>query len=128
MNQNNSFEEKREHVRFDRNIPVKISGGDFDLVTETRNLSRSGAYCRVNKYIEPMTKLRIYLLLPFKKNDKIVTKKISCSGVIVRTESDPGNDHFNVAIYFNDVKNRDADYMAEYVNSLLEDDASTNEG
>jgi len=112
--------ERRQHPRIDGSIPLKISSGDFDIVTETQNLSRTGVYCRVIQYVEPMTKLKIHLLLPFRRNEKITTKKVSCSGVIVRTEAIPGEDSFNVAIYFNDIQDRCADSIAEYVGQLME--------
>ena len=92
---------------------------EFDVVTETRNLSCNGAYCRVNKYFEPMTKLAIHLLLPLKKGQKIMTKKISCQGVVVRVESQPGNDYFNIAVYFNEIDKKDARCISEYVGSVL---------
>ena len=119
MNQQGHFQERRRYPRISRNIPVKICSDDFDLVTETKNLSRTGTYCRVNKYIEPMTKLKVQLLLQHKRSARVVTKKISCQGVVVRTESVPGGDYYNVAIYFNEIQNRDADYITDYVNMAL---------
>lgn len=115
----NSPEEKRKHPRLEKNIPLKLSYDDSDIVTETHNLSRSGAYCQVDKYIEPMTKLKIHLLLPFNKNGKVLTKKVSCHGIVVRTESAKGRDTFNVAIYFNDIQTREADYITDYINNVL---------
>ena len=119
MSQKGHPKERRSHPRTEGNIPVKISSTEFDIVTETKNLSRTGAYCRINKYIEPMTKLSLHLLLPFKRNNRIITKKVSCKGVIVRTESFPGNEDFCIAIYFNDIQNKDADCIAEYVSTTL---------
>jgi len=119
VSQDKPIQERRNSPRFEGNIPVKISSSEFDVVTETKNLSRTGAYCRVNKYIEPMTKLRLHLLIPFKRSNKIVTKKVSCGGVIVRTESIPGNSYYNIAIYFNDIQNKDGDYISEYVSCML---------
>lgn len=119
MNKKHASPERRGDPRFFGNIPLKISSDDFDLVTETKNLSRSGAYCRVSQYIEPMTKLKIQLLLPLKRNDKTVTKKISCGAVIVRTESEPVNGAYNVAIFFNDIQARDVEVLTEYVNSMI---------
>ena len=119
MIQRFSSSERRQHPRVDKNVPLKISTDDAELVTETKNISRSGAYCRVNKYIEPMTKLKIHLLLPFKKGSKTTTKKITCQGVVVRAEPLPGNKEFNAAIYFNDLTSRDADCIAEYINTVL---------
>ncbi|MFH1360531.1 MAG: PilZ domain-containing protein [Candidatus Omnitrophota bacterium] len=111
--------ERRKHPRLKNNIPVKICSDDFDMVTETRNLSCAGAYCRVNKYLEPMTKLKIHLLLPFKRRNKDVPKKISCQGVIVRVESEPGDDYFQVAIYFSEMEQKDRKMIADYVDSTL---------
>ena len=114
-----SASERRQHPRVEKNIPLKISTADVDLVTETKNLSRSGVYCRINKYIEPMTKLKIYLLLPVKRGSKITTKKITCHGVIVRTERINENQDYSVAIYFNDLPGRDADCITDYIKNFL---------
>ena len=67
-----------------------------------------------------MSKLKIHLLLPFKRKDKIVTKKITCEGIVVRTEPIPDENYFNVAIFFNDIKLRDAENIADYINNVLE--------
>ncbi|MCK5581674.1 MAG: PilZ domain-containing protein [Candidatus Omnitrophica bacterium] len=123
MDKSKPVHERRKTTRLAGNIPLKIYSDDFDLVTETKNLSRSGVYCRVNKYIEPMTRLKIHLLLPLKKTGKIVTKKISCGGVVVRAESIPGEDSFNIAIYFNDILMRDAESLAGYVSDSLDKEA-----
>jgi len=115
------FNDNRRHdPRVDNNIPIKIFQEDGDLVTETGNISRSGAYCKVSKYIAPMTKLRVNLLIPFRKNDKITTKKVSCEGVVVRTDAIPGKDQYNIAIFFQDITQRDADCIADYVSIHLE--------
>jgi hypothetical protein len=112
--------ERRIYPRLEKNIPLKISQDEGDIVTETANISRSGAYCRVNKYIPPMTKLKIYLLLPIRKNGKNTTKKITCQGVVVRTEPVQGKEYCNIAIFFNEIAQRDAESIADFVNSYLE--------
>ena len=114
-----SANDRRQHPRVEKNIPLKISTSDVDLVTETKNLSRSGVYCRINKYIEPMTKLKIHLLLPIKRGNKTTTKKITCQGVIVRTETISQNSEYSVAIYFNDLPARDADTITDYISTFL---------
>ena len=110
------FRERRKHPRSEGNIPVKICSDEFDLVTETKNLSRSGVYCRVNRSIDLMTKLKMQLLLSFKKKQKTVTKKISCEGVVVRVDPGSEEEGYNIAIYFQEIKPKDADWIAEYVN------------
>ena len=114
-----SSPERRRHPRLEHNIPVKLSSADVEIVTETKNLSSSGVHCRVNKFIEPMTKLKIHLLLPLKKHNKITTKKISCQGVVVRSEAAAGDHDFNVAIYFTDLQQKDINCLNEYISSLL---------
>ena len=111
--------ERRKHPRLDNNVPVKIRCDDFDVVTQTRNLSCSGAYCQVNKFIEPMTKLKIHLLLPLKKSDKVITQKITCEGVVVRTESQPGDSSFNIAIFFSEMAVKDRKCLAGYIETTL---------
>ena len=111
--------ERRKHPRLQKNIPLKLRSDTFDVVTETKNLSCVGAYCRVNKYFEPMTKLEIHLLLPLKKNDKTVVQKVSCHGVVVRVESQPGHDYFHIAIFFNDIAKKDTKIIADYIKSSL---------
>ena len=123
----NSGHERRRHPRLENNVPLKIRSDDFDIITETKNLSSSGVYCRVNKYLEPMTKLKILLLLPTKKgHKKETTKKISCQGVIVRTESIPGDEYFNIAIYFNDILQKDINCLNDYINANLKNADTAN--
>ena len=111
--------ERRRHLRLKHTVPIKISSHDVDIVTETVDLSCSGTFCRVNKYIAPMTKLKLNLLLPVRKNNKIVTKRIHCDGVVVRTESASDGDYFHTAIFFNDIASRDSQAINEFVESML---------
>ena len=114
-----SIDERRKNPRLDNNIPVKICQEGGDLVTETKNVSRSGAYCRVNQYIEPMTKLKIHLLLSFPKSGKSVTKKISCEGVVVRSEPASDDGKYHIAVFFSDISKRDAECITDYVDTYF---------
>ena len=111
--------EKQRQPRVDNNIPLKIAVMGTDLVTETRNISASGVYCRVNVFLEPMMKLRITLLLPLKKEDRVLSTKIICGGVVVRTENIIEGDGFNTAIFFNDIHPRDSRLLADFVAAVL---------
>ena len=112
--------ERRKNPRVDHIIPLRISSDDVEIVTETENLSCSGVYCRSNKFIEPMTKLKIHLLLPFKKNKRTTTKKISCQGIVVRCETVPNAEHFNIAIFFNDISPKDIQTISDFVEIMIE--------
>ncbi len=112
-------QEKRRHLRVDYKIPVKISGDHGDVLTETKNLSCSGAFCRMSKRLEPMTRLKILLLLPLRKSDKVTTKKITCQGVVVRTQA-AGEENYDTAIFFSDIAPKDSRTINEFVESLME--------
>lgn len=113
--------EKRKDQRIEKNIPVKICQETGDIVTETSNISRSGAYCQVNRYIEPMTKMNIHLLLPMRKNGKNEARKFTCEGVVVRSEQASKEKCFNIAIFFSNISQRNLKVISEYMNSHLEE-------
>jgi len=113
------MKEQRKSPRISRNLSVKFSDSEFDILTETTNISASGAYCPVTKPLDPMTKLSLVILLPLKKNKTV--KKISCTGVIVRCESSDDNSKYpyRVGIYFSDLKDKDRKTLSSYINTLL---------
>ena len=123
MNDQPSNSERRQHQRLENNVPVRLSLDDDDTVTETVNISRSGAYCRVNRYIEPMTKVKVNILLPLRKNGKNLTKKVHCAGVVVRIEETAKDEVYNIAVFFNEISARDAESISDYISSHLEQEA-----
>ena len=111
-------QERRNGQRALAHIPVRIAQEDGDIVTETLNISRSGAYCRVNKRVELMTKLKVQILLPSRKNQKR-SKTIHCQGVVVRAEPAAENGRFEIAVFFNEIAQRDAESINDYVGSCF---------
>lgn len=116
--------ERREDPRLDNNIPLKICGEDGDLVAETQNISRSGAYCHVDKNIDPMTKLKIHLLLMTPGEGKKEARKVSCEGVVVRCQPDLDGKGYQLAVFFSDITKRDAEYITDYVSAHLQHNES----
>ena len=112
--------ERRKNPRLENNIPVKICQEDGDFVAETQNISRSDAYCLVDKYVEPMTKLKIHLVLTTSAEGKKNARKISCEGVVVRSEPVTDGEGYHLAVFFNDITKRDAEYISDYVDALLQ--------
>jgi len=111
-------QEKRRHLRVEYKVPLKISGDHGDILTETKNLSCSGAFCRVSQRLEPMTKLKVHLLLPLRKSDKVRSKKITCQGVVVRTQATVVEDYYDTAIFFSDIAPKDSRTINEFVVSM----------
>jgi len=110
--------ERRLHPRINRELPLRIAADGYDFSTSTQNLSCTGAYCRVNKYIPPFTKIGIKMTLPLISNNKKEEFTVECKGVIVRTD-DADKEGFNFAIFFNEIKENQRKKITRYINQFL---------
>ena len=109
--------ERRQYPRFEQQIPLKIAANGYDFITTTQNISCVGTYCRVGKYIPPFTKLAVKLTLPLTV-DKDNNCNVECKGVVVRSE-DEITGGFNIAIFFNEIKENQRQKISQYINQLL---------
>ena len=111
--------ERRKHPRTENALPLKIFKKGLDVITETRNISCSGAYCRVSRPLPMMSKIGVTLLLPTYRKNKANSEKVKCNGVVVRSEpeiiEEADSACQNVAIFFTDLSNKDRKKIAEYV-------------
>ena len=67
-----------------------------------------------------MTRLKVYLLLPLRKSDKVRPKKIACQGVVVRTQAAAGEEYYDTAIFFSDIAPKDSRTINDFVESMME--------
>jgi hypothetical protein len=109
--------ERRLHPRLDHKLPVKIAANGYGFATTTENVSCVGAYCRINKYIPPFTRVMVRLTLPIATKTGNKTCNVACKGVIVRTEDEKNG--FNIAIFFNDIKDLQRKRISQYINQFL---------
>jgi len=118
------MEDRRRHPRIVTSLPLKLTDNEYDILTETKNISTSGVYCSVDKPIEPMTKLRIIILVPQKTSGQKTVKKINCQGIVVRKEYVKTNGHhaYHIGIFFNDLNERDRKTLANHLH--LENNSS----
>ena len=121
MQQNKQITEKRRHPRIKKNIPIKIKNDDFDIVTETKNISCNGAYCQIDRYLAPLTKIKTRILVPSKTKEK--HHCINCKGIVVRVERSENDleDLYNVAIYFENINKYSLRVDKKYLAGLLKD-------
>lgn len=117
------MKERRKYLRLDKNFSIKLKEStrkDFDITTETKNISANGAYCSVNQPIEPMTKMQLTLLLPIPGQKTKKIKRINCEGVVVRKEKNKEDKKFpyQVGIFFNNIDSLDRKFLQSYVNTL----------
>jgi len=110
--------EKRNYPRTKKVVKFKISREDSTIVAETIDLSCIGAYCRTNKHIPFMTKVKIIFPLSHGKNKKTV-KNVEFYGVVVRTDkvsSKPDkNDMYKIAIFFNEIEKSVKEKIAAFI-------------
>ncbi len=110
--------ERRRHARAAERIALAITDAGAALSTETKNLSASGVYCTLERFIAPMSKLQLEFELP--NGSRRV--KIRCTGVVVRVEPVIANvEHglYNVAIFFTELTERDRSAIARFVRRRL---------
>ncbi len=98
--------ERRLYPRFETKLPVKLAANGYDFSTTTENISCAGAYCHIDKYIPPFTKLAIKMC--------VNKTNIECGGVVVRTD-DEKNGGFNIAIFFNRINDIQKQKIANYL-------------
>lgn len=110
--------ERRLYPRIRQDFPLKIAANGYDFITTTRNISCVGAYCHIEKYIPPFTKIMIRLTLPITINRVSKNYAIECKGVVVRTE-DENEGGFNVAIFFNAIGSHERQKISQYISQLL---------
>ncbi|HEX9781023.1 MAG TPA: PilZ domain-containing protein [bacterium] len=110
--------ERRRAPRIDERVPLALAGEDAEFQTQTRNLSASGVYCRLNRFIPPMAKLAVTLSIP----DGAKARTVTCTGVVVRVEPSPtpdGRDQYEIAIFFSEITDRDRTAISRFVQQRL---------
>lgn len=104
-------DERRSFPRIDdENLTLKLNLGDFDTMTHTMNLSASGIYCKVDREIPLMSRVKLMLMLP--------AGKIEADGVVVRGHPviiDGETKHHDVAIFFENLSEKSRDIISEYI-------------
>lgn len=110
--------ERRKYQRLKNHIPLKLADPCIDIITETADISPSGAYCRVTRNLPLMSKMEVVLLIPAKDNQNI-TKKIKCQGIVVRAEpvilKDTDKAHYNIAIFFMNISKKNQHIIETYL-------------
>lgn len=110
--------ERRQYPRIEQRLPLKIAANGYDFATSTQNLSCIGAYCHIDKYIPPFTKVMVKLILPQAENKQNNNSSIECKGTVVRTE-DELKGGFNIAVFFNEIKEAQRKKISQYINQFI---------
>ena len=113
-----SSQERRRAPRVPERVPLAITDATAVVEAETKNLSASGVYCALERFIAPMTKLQLEFELP----QGVRPTRIQCSGVVVRVEpiiTRVDRARYNTAIFFTDLVERDRMAISQFVRHRL---------
>ena len=114
--------ERRRSPRVEGQLSLKLTAPKFGLATETKNVSARGVYCRVDRHIPFMTKLKVSLVVPIQQGSQTVSRTIHGEALVVRSESqlvkDGQEKHF-VALFFERMKPSDRLHLERYVQAAL---------
>jgi len=102
---------------------MEMKSGKEALAGRIRNISTSGAYCTVDKFIPLNTMLDVTLLIPESaRPDGEKVKRMKCHGLVVRNqpvEGDEANQRYGMALCFANIKKKDKVELRDYVSGTL---------
>ena len=110
--------ERRKHPRVSERVPLAISADGTEWQVEARNISNAGAYCTLERFIAPMTKLQLTCEL---RNGSQSTQ-IRCTGVVVRVEpvvATAQRGAYHIAIFFTEMSDRDRTALTRFIQQRL---------
>ena len=113
------FKEKRKAKRVDARLAITLSGGKEEAKGETLNVSTNGVYFQSPFFVEPLTKLRLELMIPQPDGRESSAK---CDGIVVRVEperEDPSVDKYNVAVFFTSIDKGSQKVLTKYIMSKI---------
>ena len=102
----------------DEGLSVKLNSGDFDTVTHTLDISASGIYCKIDREIPLMSRVRIKLMVPDPAKSDNSTRELDVDGVIVREHPviiDGVIKHYDAAIFFDNLSEKSREIIQDYI-------------
>lgn len=113
--------EKRKYARVkDEGVSLKVKADAIDIITKSLDISASGVYCKVEKELPLMSRIKVLLIVPVSKADDPEgpqTVKIETDGVVVREHPviiQGKIVHYDVAIFFDNISAKDRKTLLEY--------------
>jgi len=113
--------ERRKEQRVEANLAVTVTGGPSEAQGKALNISANGIYFESPYYLEPLTKVRLALVVPDADPRKKVLP-VTCDGVVVRVEPEERNPaiaQYRVAIFFTLVPENSRKTLDRYIRSRL---------
>ena len=124
-----THDDRRTHPRFGAEFAVQVADRDGVLpqgtiVSQSRNISLGGIYCRVNHHIPVLTKLQLTLLLPFRsKKKEVKTQLVKADAIVVRTTPEKAtapSGEYEIACAFVTLEDETKRALVRYIREHLE--------
>ena len=118
--------EKRKYPRIkDEGVSLRVEADDVNIITKTLDLSASGVYCKIEKELPLLSRIRVTLVVTQAKGkapNKPKKVRIVTEGVVVREHPvviDGKFMHYDVAIFFDNISPKDKQHLLDYINLQL---------
>lgn len=112
-------EERRSEPRIhDEKLGLRLNIDGFDTVTHTLNISASGIYCKIDKEMPLMSRVKLVLMIPDEIKDEKTTQHVELEGVVVREHPVIMNGetkHYDVAIFFDNLSSKNKEIISNYI-------------
>ena len=107
----------RKHIAVDGHIACHT--GDSEVTLRTHNVSCSGLYCHVPRFLPPFTRVNVAMALPIRDGGtESHNETFAIEGVVVRTDPEkesPKVDEYHVAIFFSGMTDEARTLLTQYV-------------
>ena len=116
-----SGEERRRHPRVLTELAAQIvthEKSDQPVVVRPKNISCSGLYCHLNRYIAPFQRLHLSVIIPLIQRGRVHNEVIQLDAVTVRVEpelEDSNVSDYHIAIFFESISENDKQVIERYV-------------
>ena len=104
----------------DEGLALKLRAGDFDTVTHTLDISASGIYCKIDREIPLMSRVRVKLMVPDPAKTDKLAKELDVDGVVVREHPviiDGVIKHYDAAIFFDNLSAKSREMIQNYISN-----------
>jgi hypothetical protein len=114
--------ERRGRPRADARLSMRLEGAPVDgtdphLVTESQNISSSGVYCTSSRFLAPLSKIALTIVLPRSGGGASGQELIKCEGIVVRCQPVPkkGERLFELACMFSGLDEKRRGMLEDFV-------------
>jgi hypothetical protein len=114
--------ERRRAQRIEASLAITVSDRPGEVMGRTLDISTNGVYFQTPHFIEPLTKVKLMLMIPVHEGSDDEGQPVICDGVVVRVEPenyDPSVSQYHIAVFFTFVSESSKDILESYIKRRL---------